>query len=42
VGQPADLVVVEREPLTVSADELRTMPVFATLLGGRPTYGLIP
>ncbi len=45
VGQRADIVVVERNPLgTASADltgdDLRSMPVYATLLGGRPTYGL--
>jgi predicted amidohydrolase YtcJ len=39
VGQRADLVVTERDPLTCSADELRDMPVFATLLGGRFTHG---
>jgi predicted amidohydrolase YtcJ len=41
VGQAADLVVVERDPLTATADEIRNMSVFATLLGGRPTYGLV-
>ena len=41
LGQPADLVVVERDPLTAAADELREMSVFGTLLGGRPTYGFI-
>ncbi len=42
VGQPADLVVVERDPLAASSDELREMSVYATLLGGRATYGLMP
>jgi predicted amidohydrolase YtcJ len=42
VGQPADLVVVDRNPLTSTPDELREMSVYATLLGGRTTYGLIP
>ena len=37
-GEPADLAVVERDPLTCSAEELRTMPVAATLLGGRFTW----
>jgi hypothetical protein len=39
VGQPADLVVVDRDPQTATTDELRTMPVHATMLGGRFTYG---
>ncbi|WP_353810108.1 amidohydrolase [Agromyces sp. SYSU T00194] len=38
VGEPADLVLVERDPLLADAEELRTMPVAATLLGGRPTH----
>ena len=42
VGQPADLVVVERDPLESSSDQLREMSVFATLLGGRTTYGDMP
>lgn len=37
-GEPADLAVVERDPLACSAEELRTMPVAATLLGGRFTW----
>jgi predicted amidohydrolase YtcJ len=45
VDQPADIVVVERDPLgthatDASAENLRSMPVYATLLGGRPTHGL--
>ncbi|MBX3100198.1 MAG: amidohydrolase family protein [Salinibacterium sp.] len=38
VGQIADLVITERDPLAASGDELRHMPVVATLLGGRYTY----
>ncbi|MCM3502103.1 amidohydrolase family protein [Microbacterium sp. P26] len=38
VGQPADLVVVERDPYSCDRDALREMPVAATLLGGRFTY----
>lgn len=38
VGDPADLVVVERDPLTASRDELREMPVAATLLAGEFTW----
>jgi len=39
VGQPADLVVTELDAYSVSADQLRTMPVAATLLAGRFTHG---
>jgi hypothetical protein len=39
VGQPADLVVTELDPLAASADELRDPQVFATILGGRFTHG---
>ncbi|ALX65963.1 amidohydrolase [Microbacterium sp. XT11] len=38
VGQPADLVLVDRDPYASDRDELRTMPVAATLLGGRFTH----
>ncbi|KAA9158175.1 amidohydrolase [Microbacterium lushaniae] len=38
VGRPADLVVVERDPFVCTADELRSMPVAATMLGGRFTH----
>jgi predicted amidohydrolase YtcJ len=38
VGAAADLVVIEQDPLTVEAESLRTMPVAATLVGGRFTY----
>ena len=38
VGEPADLVAIERDPLVASGDELRGMPVALTLLGGRPTW----
>lgn len=34
-GEPADLVVLDADPATAP---LRTMPVAATLLGGRPTW----
>lgn len=37
-GDIADLAVVERDPLSVSGDELRTMPVAATVVGGRFTH----
>jgi predicted amidohydrolase YtcJ len=37
-GGPADLVVTERDPATASGDELRTMPVHATMVAGRWTY----
>ena len=38
VGQLEDLVIVDRDPYTSSPDELRTMPVAATILNGRDTY----
>ncbi|MGO4535487.1 amidohydrolase [Leifsonia sp. 2MCAF36] len=34
-GQPADLAVLDRDPSAATADELRSMPVAATLLAGR-------
>ncbi|WP_423923411.1 amidohydrolase [Frigoribacterium sp. 2-23] len=34
----ADLVVTDLDPLSVAADELRRMPVAATMLGGRWTH----
>ncbi|OOB90028.1 amidohydrolase [Rathayibacter sp. VKM Ac-2630] len=37
-GDPADLVVVERDPLTAAPERLRTMPVSMTLLAGRVTH----
>ncbi|KQQ10916.1 amidohydrolase [Rathayibacter sp. Leaf296] len=37
-GDPADLVVVERDPLTAAPEQLRTMPVAMTLLAGRATH----
>ena len=41
VGQPADLVVTEADPHAVDADALRSMPVAATLLGGRFTHSVL-
>lgn len=41
VGQPADLVLTERDPYSSDRDELRAMPVAATLLGGRFTWRTI-
>ncbi|MDF2506845.1 MAG: hypothetical protein K0Q52_704, partial [Microbacterium sp.] len=37
VGERADLVLTESDPYGSDSDELRTMPVAATLLGGRFT-----
>ncbi len=37
-GEAADLVVLDRDPLTASAAELREMPVAATMVGGRWTW----
>lgn len=39
-GTPADLAVVELDPLAASVVELRRMPVALTLLGGRITHGV--
>ncbi|MFJ4688757.1 amidohydrolase [Streptomyces sp. NPDC088789] len=39
VGDVADLVVVDVDPLEADAATLRAMPVHATLLGGRFTHG---
>lgn len=38
VGQPADLVVLDADPLTTRGDALRALPVAATLLAGRWTH----
>ena len=38
VGQPADLVISDRDPYASDRDELRSMSVAATLLGGRFTH----
>ena len=35
VGQPADLVITDHDPLTADGDTLRAMPVAATMLAGR-------
>ena len=40
VGQPADLVVTELDALASTPDQLRAMPVAATLLCGRFTHRL--
>ena len=41
VGEPADLVAVELDPLTSTPDELRAMPVAMTLVGGRVTHSTL-
>ncbi|GAB3599417.1 amidohydrolase [Microbacterium tumbae] len=38
-GSVADIAVLGADPLSASAEELRTMPVQATVLGGRLTHG---
>ncbi len=38
VGDPADLVVTGRDLRDLPPDELRDMPIVATVLGGRPTH----
>ena len=37
-GEPGDLVVLDADPLALTAEQLRSMPVAATLLGGRFTH----
>ncbi|MET1015835.1 MAG: amidohydrolase family protein [Leifsonia flava] len=37
-GQAADLVLVDRDPYAAGPDELRRMPVAATILNGRDTF----
>lgn len=39
LGGPADLVVLEQDPLSVRADKLGSLPVRATMVGGEWTYG---
>jgi predicted amidohydrolase YtcJ len=41
VGEVADLAVVELDPFAATAEQLRTMPVAATLLGGRFTHNAL-
>lgn len=38
IGEPADLIAVDSDPLACGLDELRTMKVAATFVGGRPTH----
>jgi predicted amidohydrolase YtcJ len=38
VGATADLQLIDRDPLTATPEELRTMPVSATWVAGRPTH----
>ncbi len=37
-GEPADLVVLDVDPITAPPSSLRSMPVAATVLGGRVTH----
>lgn len=41
VGQPADLVITDLDPAAVGHEQLRAMPVAATLLAGRFTFSEI-
>jgi len=41
VGQPADLVVTGLDPAAVGHEQLRSMPVAATLCAGQLTYSSI-
>ena len=38
VGQPADLVITNLDPVTATHEQLRSMPVCATVLAGRFTH----
>jgi predicted amidohydrolase YtcJ len=40
-GQVADLVLVDRDPYTATPEELRRMPVAATILNGRDTFSAL-
>jgi predicted amidohydrolase YtcJ len=39
VGQPADVVILDADPADLTPAQLRSMPVYGTLLNGRWTYG---
>jgi predicted amidohydrolase YtcJ len=41
-GYAADLVVLERDPVTCPADEIAAIPVVATMAGGRWVHGRPP
>lgn len=41
VGQPADLIAVDRDPFTAPGDKLRSMPVALTLVDGSVTHNTI-
>ncbi len=38
-GMLADFVVLEQDPFTVSPEQIRDIPVYATYLGGRKVFG---
>ena len=38
VGDVADIAILDADPFAVTSDELRALPVAATLLGGRFTH----
>ena len=40
-GEPADLAVLDRDPVSATPDALRAMPVAATLLAGRFTHDML-
>lgn len=41
VGEPADIVIVDYDPLLSSVDELRNLPVALTLVAGRVTHSAL-
>ncbi|MBY9001436.1 MAG: amidohydrolase family protein, partial [Candidatus Heimdallarchaeota archaeon] len=38
VGKYADLIVLNKDPLTIHEDELRTISVMLTMVGGKTEY----
>jgi predicted amidohydrolase YtcJ len=40
-GGPADIAVLDIDPLAAGTEQLRRMPVAATLLGGRFTHNAL-
>jgi predicted amidohydrolase YtcJ len=41
VGEPADIAILDYDPLMSSVDELRTMPVMLTMVAGRVTHSAL-
>jgi predicted amidohydrolase YtcJ len=41
IGQPADLIALDVDPLECDGEQLRTMPVALTLVAGRVTHSTL-